>query len=211
MGPLYYLFGDESTPLEMLSRKILFRLGEIGILPYLGQRGKGLLWLAKHGWMIPPTWLCPGSALDQYCRGRQEFAERLARELRKTLDLSQDFAVRSSANMEDGTRRSFVGQFVSVLNVLEERDIMAALRTVWESAQSSRVQDYASQDDAPLLRPQMSSLLQPMVNPGISGVSFSCNPLTGREEVVLESVVRSGEKLHQEGMISLRGVDQSGK
>ena len=53
------------------------------------------------------------------------------------------FAVRSSAMSEDSAQASFAGEFETVLNLRADEEIREAIRTVYRSRQSERVQAYS--------------------------------------------------------------------
>jgi len=57
----------------------------------------------------------------------------------------------------------------------------------------------------------MGVIVQAMVQPQISGVSFSKNPLTGLDETVVEAVPGSGELLVQDGVTPQRWVSKLGQ
>lgn len=95
-------------------------------------------------------------------------------------------AVRSSAVGEDG-RRSFAGQFSSVLNVVADVDsVLAACRKVIADRFSERVMDYAGQAgprDLP-----MAILVQEMIPARVSGIMQSRAPWRGSERILVTAV-----------------------
>src|SRR5262245_26125734 len=101
-------------------------------------------------------------------------------------------AVRSSGVAEDLEGMSFAGQYDSILNVVGEKDLVAAVRACWASAFSARVASYQGGADPS----RMSVLIQRMVPADAAGVAFSANPVTGDRNEVLVSAVRGlGDKL----------------
>lgn len=87
------------------------------------------------------------------------------------------FAVRSSAPIEDGKKKSFAGQFTTVLNVAS-KDILKAIKRVRASG------------------PKIAVIVQAMVQPAYAGVAFSKNPVTNdRNEIIIEAVRGLGEAL----------------
>lgn len=92
-------------------------------------------------------------------------------------------AVRSSAEAEDGAARSFAGQFESFLGIKSD-GLEQAVKRCWASAFSPRVHLYRQG-----FIPRMAVLVQEMVEPDVSGVALSCDPVTGdRGMVVIEAV-----------------------
>ena len=91
--------------------------------------------------------------------------------------LGKKLAIRSSALIEDGKKHSFAGQFLTLLNVKPE-NVIDAIKKVRASG------------------PQMSVIIQAMVDADESGVAFSAHPVTGdRTQIVIESVRGLGDKL----------------
>jgi pyruvate,water dikinase len=92
-------------------------------------------------------------------------------------------AVRSSMEIEDGEGASFAGQFESVLGV-KAGGLESAVRRCWASAFNGRAHLYRKG-----VWPRMGVIVQEMVEPEVSGVAFSCHPVTGdRRTVVVEAV-----------------------
>ena len=105
------------------------------------------------------------------------------------------FAVRSSAAVEDSGEHSFAGQFESVLNVRPE-DVPEAIRQVWLSACSERVEAYLRMRGLPLRVPSIAAIVQRMIPAEVSGVAFGCDPVTGdRDTVIISSLFGLGEGL----------------
>jgi phosphohistidine swiveling domain-containing protein len=178
----------------------------------VGNKARNLRQLLDQGLLIPRTfvisWASYRRVLQEEHRGAAGY---LRKELETRLNPQRYYSVRSSANIEDSPGYSFAGQFKSILNVLGIEDMLKAIQQIWESAHSGNVQKYQqrivpSQDEA-----QMGIIIQEMVQPVFSGVSFSRNPVTGAEEVVVEAVRGSGELLLQNGVTPLCWISQSGR
>ena len=94
-------------------------------------------------------------------------------------------AVRSSATSEDGAAASFAGQFDTVLGVPsgDARAVGDAVRTVWASAFSAHALAYGGGGV------RMGVVLQELVEPEVSGVGFSADPVTGRRDTAVVSAV----------------------
>jgi pyruvate, water dikinase len=107
--------------------------------------------------------------------------------------LSPPFAVRSSADGEDGAEHSFAGLYSTVLGVDRDQVVQAVLE-VWRSADSARVRDYKSARGLAPGRSAVSVVVQEMVDARVSGVAFSRDPAdAGR--VIVEAVKGIGEEL----------------
>ena len=104
------------------------------------------------------------------------------------------FAVRSSAEDEDGSGFSFAGQFESYLNIPKEK-LEENIKKVWHSAFSERVLQYRKTHNLKATF-NVSVIIQQMVKAEISGVAFSVNPATGERNVkVINAVYGLGEGL----------------
>ncbi len=104
------------------------------------------------------------------------------------ISTNKRYAVRSSATVEDNENQSYAGMFTSVIDV-EANNISEAIDTVFQSINSSRVQEYTKHFN--LAQPKMAVVVQEFVEPKFSGVFIGSNILSGR----LEWVVGTGEKL----------------
>jgi phosphohistidine swiveling domain-containing protein len=176
----------------------------------VGSKASKLQLLPGGGFTTPRAFVCTWDAHQEYKDGREEIITVLRSEIEHTLDLDCAYAIRSSANLEDGLERSFAGQFKSVLNVRGVDEILQAIWSVWASTDSPGVVAYL---DKMALGPSdlhMAVILQEMVDPVVSGVAFSKNPLTGMDEIIVEAVEGSGELLVQDGITPSRWIHKWG-
>ena len=95
----------------------------------------------------------------------------------------QQVAVRSSSLHEDSKNKSYAGFFDSFLCVERKELISKILRVKYLSGKHNE-KDY-----------QIAVVVQPMIRGEISGVCFSVNPVTGDDELLIESVHGLGEQL----------------
>ncbi len=96
----------------------------------------------------------------------------------KEQNIGHYFAVRSSALVEDSTQASFGGQFETVLNIKTESDLKNAILKVRKSRSSERVISYSKAKGIDI-KHEMAVIIQIMIEPMISGVLFTCDPVTG--------------------------------
>lgn len=101
-------------------------------------------------------------------------------------------AVRSSAVNEDGKDAAWAGQLETLLDV-ERDDLIEAIEHCRRSADSARAVAYA--EAIGLESGAVAVIVQKMLQPVASGVSFSKHPVTGEEKVVVEAVRGIGEQL----------------
>jgi pyruvate,water dikinase len=113
-------------------------------------------------------------------------------ELMRFADLPNGrLAVRSSAVGEDGSTASFAGQHATKLNVVRV-GLPAAVREVWQSARSASALAYRARKGLSPT-PMMGVVVQRMVEPIAAGVLFTCNPMTGEDERMIEATWGLGE------------------
>jgi phosphohistidine swiveling domain-containing protein len=121
-----------------------------------------------------------------------DFVEVVATALRVSGLAGARLAVRSSAASEDGAGASFAGQFDTMLGVPSDdaRALADAIRAVWASAFNAHALAYGGAGA------RMAVVLQELVEPEVSGVGFSADPVTARRDTaVISAVYGLGEGL----------------
>ncbi len=93
-------------------------------------------------------------------------------------------AVRSSALGEDGEEASFAGQQESFLWVRGFEHVCDAVRDCWASLYTSRAIGYRAARAAGGDEPAMGVTVQAMADAEVSGVLFTCNPVSGDPSMV---------------------------
>lgn len=175
----------------------------------IGAKARNLRRLRDYGLRVPHAQVCCWEAHARYVQDDPTLIDQLQAELTRRLDHAQAYAVRSSADVEDGQAHSFAGQFKTVLDVSGVPAILQALWSIWASAQAPAGHPYRTR--SPRAAPvRMAVILQAMVPPVVSGVAFSKNPLTGLDEIVVEAVTGPGTRLVQEGVTPHRWVHKWG-
>jgi phosphohistidine swiveling domain-containing protein len=191
--------------------RYIVHLGSQKVPASIGNKARNLRLLRERRLPVPDTYVCTWDAFLAFQEQGAAVLARLKEELEKIVTPGQPYAVRSSANVEDSLAHSFAGQFETVLNLTGVDQVLQAVCAIWESTRSPGVQSYLhkiSQDSEPL---KMAVIIQDMVNPALSGVAFSKNPITGLDEVVVEAVQGSGTALVQSGVTPYRWVNKWGK
>lgn len=105
------------------------------------------------------------------------------------------FAVRSSATHEDQEGASAAGMHSTLLNLVREDEVLDAIKMCWSSIFQPRVLSYlrALGEDVPV---SVGVVIQAMVPAEVSGVLFTCNPLTGDAgEVVINAAYGLGSSV----------------
>ena len=101
------------------------------------------------------------------------------------------FAVRSSAEVEDSARASFAGQFQSLLNVSRD-DVPGSVRAVQDSAANPSARRYAARLGVPA-PDALAVIVQLQVLARVAGVCFTVDPVTGRDDVLVEYALGIGD------------------
>lgn len=193
-----------------MPNRYLYALREPRLPEAIGTKAENLRFLIRKKFRVPATWVCTSALFADYNSGGPAALERLRSELAGTLPPGGAYAVRSSANLEDGPSHSFAGQFRSYLDVEGIDAMLSAVESVLNCTRSAGVESYLDRHGAAAHRLRMSVIIQEMVQPRVSGVSFSKNPMTGLSEVIVEAVVGSGERLVQSGVTPQRWVSKWG-
>lgn len=154
---MFVLLGTESLTKEVGSKAL--RLNELKLI----------------GMPVPAGIVVTSPSID---------APRLDASIKQCLKLP--LAVRSSGALEDLGNASFAGMYETYLNVSDLSDVLEKIQLCFESTQSSRVLNYLREKrievPAQELKASMCVLIQEMVPAKISGVLFTLDPQTGREE-----------------------------
>jgi hypothetical protein len=194
----------------MLPRRYIVDLKDRRLPAAVGNKAANLRRLMEYGIQIPVTYVCVWEAYHRYLDNDVNLIEALRDELRLRLHPDQYYAVRSSANIEDGHDRSFAGQFKSVLNVRGVDQVFQAIWSIWATATSPAVQTYLEHKGIATRQLSMAVIIQEMIPPIAAGVALSRNPVTGADEIVVEAVRGSGEALVQSGVTPQRWVNKWG-
>jgi len=194
-----------------VSTHYIFNLREEKLPSRIGSKARNLKFLLEKGFKIPETYVCTWDAYHYYLLNSSQVHDSIKDQLSKSINPNRYYAVRSSANSEDGQNHSFAGQFKSILNVQGIDSIVSAIETIWLSTCSPGVTSYLERIGIDPSTLKMAVLIQEMVSPLISGVSFSKNPLTGMDEIIVEATKGNGENLLQNGFTPERWVNKWGE
>jgi len=116
------------------------------------------------------------------------------------LDLSglpkEPLAVRSSAPQEDSARASFAGIHTSCLNVQGDAAVEEAIRRVWLSLWSPQAVAYRERIGLAHEHAAMAVLVMPLIAARASGIAFSRDPISGRDDrMIIHATHGLGESL----------------
>lgn len=164
--------------------------------PKMGRLGE---LFRQHG-QVPDGFVITAAAADSPA---EELTARVAAAYERLcggkIQPAQPVVVRSSAVDEDGDSASFAGVYDSVLGVLGVDEIMPAVRACWAAAHSERAAGYRHRMGArPSGGSSMAVGVMLMVPARASGVAFTVDPVTGRDDrFVIEATVGFGEPVVQ--------------
>jgi pyruvate,water dikinase len=159
--------------------------------------------LERHLMSVGEDWVGLQQMLENLEPRRREMADQMAqailpepvgRALEKLILMPTQWAVRSSASVEDRPGQSFAGQFLSLLSVPPGRPLWDAIREVWASAFRREVISYCAQRGISF--PRMAVVLQPMepiTARDRSGVIFSHSPVPAMPGVIIQITYGAGE------------------
>lgn len=105
-------------------------------------------------------------------------------------------AVRSSAPQEDSAQRSFAGIHETRLNVIGAQALAQAVQAVWDSAYTPQAVAYRQRFGIDPADTAMAVVIMPMLTAVASGLAFTADPLTGRDDhIVINAHWGLGEAL----------------
>ncbi len=126
----------------------------------------------------------------------KELPQRTRSFLRKEINESQCYAVRSSGTKEDLEEYSFAGQYQTFLNVSGIKDVEAAVINCYKSMFSEVSLNYLVNHKIDFQDIAMSVVVQEMVQARYSGICFTINPITGNDkEMSIEVAEGLGENI----------------
>ncbi|HEV2445862.1 MAG TPA: PEP/pyruvate-binding domain-containing protein, partial [Candidatus Sulfopaludibacter sp.] len=140
-----------------------------------GGKGYNLARLARYGFRVPRGGVLPvGAPLSAIRQGMERLGFADAK-----------VAVRSSATAEDGARASFAGIHRSFLNVRGAEAIEQAAQGCIDSLQTPEAIAYRRRMGFRDEEVRCAVVICEMVEARSAGVAFSCDPATGRRDVVV--------------------------
>ena len=147
----------------------------------------------RAGLPVPEGFALAAELVAAIVRGETAACEELAG---ICASMQGPLAVRSSAIGEDSATASFAGQHATLLNVSGLDAVVSAVETVWRSAHSESALAYRSRmgADPDVL---VGVVIQRLVAADVAGVLFTCNPVTGQDEIVIEATWGLGEAIVQ--------------
>ena len=158
-----YSMSSKTSPYRFITS-----LRDVTQSEFVGEKAFHLRSLLTNGNRVPNTYICTFQAYDEYKAGNPAIVDFLKTELQEILREDIDYAVRSSANIEDLSGQSCAGQFSSYLNIRGLDAVVATIQKVWDSTESPRIQSYLKRFDKSTHQLQMAVIIQEMVQSNIT-------------------------------------------
>jgi pyruvate,water dikinase len=157
----------------------------------IGGKAKGLLFLNKNKFLTPPFFILDFETLSSVTLGNVSL-ENIVQNwvLNHNINSDDIWAVRSSADVEDGSEHSYAGIFSTVINV-KTTALENAIQKVLSSYSSINNQNYSLQQHT-----EFGIIIQKMIRSEYSGVIFSHNPNNINDETIHINIIPGiGENL----------------
>ena len=151
----------------------------------IGGKARNLAILTQNGFHVPSGFVISTDAFIN----NNKLSEESMDYIESLLDKDSEYAVRSSAMVEDAANESWAGQFESYLNVKPEEIIDKIYEC--HNSKKDRAVSYANGEDVF----DIAVVVQKMINAEYAGVVFSKNPVNGEDEIITEYVKGLGEDL----------------
>lgn len=164
--------------------------------PKMGRLGE----LIRRGIDVPPGFVVTPAAYEASPDGIGEplAAEIAAAYKRLCGGADKPVVVRSSAVDEDGAAASFAGVYESFLGVRGADQVVAAVEACWSGLHSERAVAYRERLGGVHPNPSMAVGVMLMVAARCSGVAFTVDPVTGRDDrLIIEGSWGFGEPVVQ--------------
>lgn len=194
-----------------MERQLILPLKARRLPVSVGTKAQNLNILIQRGLNVPEGWVIPWQIYERYLCSDIRVIDDLRTRLSEIIVPGQRYAIRSSASVEDGMNTSFAGQFKTVLDAQGVDQVLGAVWSVWATANAQNVEDYSGNRSGSQDGLKMAVIIQKMVHPVLSGVTFSKNPMTGMLETVVEAVEGPGTLLVQNGATPLRWISKWGR
>ncbi len=152
----------------------------------LGNKGKFLLLMKKHGFNVPGGFILDTDEYDEFVKNG-DFSNDTLSLINALAKDNTLYAVRSSGSKEDLADFSFAGQYQTFLNVKKE-DIPSKIIACYDSVKGDVVQGYLRDNNIDPSEMKMSVVVQEMVDSDLSGICFTVDPVNGYDKEMLIEV-----------------------
>lgn len=167
----------------------------------VGAKAKNLALLYQSQFPVSKGFIITAASLKPVIQRNQEadlrvFPELLRQEIEEAYQqyVSPPVVVRSSCSAEDLELASFAGQYETILNVTSA-NLLESIMRCWLSVYKDHARSYLTQRrHSGGETPEMSVIVQELIDADSAGVIFSKNPVTGNEdEIIINASFGLGE------------------
>ncbi|MFA7576399.1 MAG: PEP/pyruvate-binding domain-containing protein [archaeon] len=174
---------------------MIYNLYTVADKKQVGNKAHNLMLLKRAAYNVPN-----GFVLSRdFCKLiKKSFSLNLKKQIKdylKQIDYGGELyplVVRSSSIYEDSVKQSFAGQFTSITNINNEKELFLAISKVIASEKKISLKSYTNKK----LKDTLAVIIQKQIIPKLSGVYFTKNPITNKG-FLIEHV-----KGHLEEMVS---------
>lgn len=149
----------------------------------IGAKAQGLIFLRDNHYLVPDFFLLNYGFLKVLPEEKTHALKLIETKIKEFSLNGQYYAVRSSATNEDGSKKSFAGQFKTLLNI-PFQELPSA---IWEVFMQYKNLDFNTYSDETKL--SFGIIVQVLILPDYSGVGFSKNPFDADDERQVMNVV----------------------
>jgi len=152
------------------------------------------LFLLKNKFPIPEFTVISTDAYNSYSKSKT-ISPEIEKQIRGVLEeflKNGTVAVRSSGTAEDLLDASFAGMYQTFLGINKIEDGIRAVKDVWDSGVSERVQSYCKEMN--IKSGPMAVIIQRQLNPEVSGVMITQSPYS-INELMIECCSGLGDRL----------------
>jgi len=152
----------------------------------VGNKAFSLFNLMKGGFDVPSGFVISPSEAENEIK---EYIE-------KCCDENKVYAVRSSSNLEDTKNYSYAGLFETFLGV-KKKDLLEKIERVRDVSKDRKLLEFCKVSKKSLSDIQIAVIVQEMIDAEVAGVCFTKNPVSEKNEIIIEAGIGLGELVVQ--------------
>jgi len=154
---------------------------------YIGGKAFNLNILQKEGFQVPKGFVITTQFYEKYKSNCDWDFSEIVKKFSQTFSKNEKVIVRSSANFEDSKEHSFAGVFESYPDINID-NITENIIKIYNSIYSDKALTYYKNNNIDKNKVSMSIIVQEQIEPYISGVCFTKNPLNSKDQIIIEYV-----------------------
>lgn len=181
----------------------MYKLGD-KVIENCGNKAKYLSILKSKGYNIPNGIVIDFEEFKDIIKEQKltfetidkiEIPDELINKILSMLPSNKQYAIRSSANIEDCRNISLAGRFNTFLNVVADKECLKdKIKNCFLSLYSEDNLQFYRKNKIDISRIEMNIIVQEMIESNVSGILFTVNPTNGRDtQIVVEFSKGAGE------------------